>query len=94
MSLNRLEVSGEVTQMAELRYTPAGIPVLSFNLLHSSEQIEAKMKRRVECSVPSVAMDQLAFQAQKLEEGNQVKLTGFLARRSSKAHNWYCISKH
>lgn len=58
---------------------------MSFSLLHVSEQVEAKMKRRVECNVPSVAMDQLAFQAQKLEEGTQVKVTGFLARRSLKS---------
>ncbi|MFL9609854.1 primosomal replication protein N [Methylobacillus sp. Pita2] len=85
MSLNRLELDGEFTQVAELRYTPAGIPVSSFVLKHMSEQVEAGMKRKVECEVSSMAMGPLALEAQKISEGTQVKVAGFLARRSLKS---------
>lgn len=85
MSLNRLELSGEFAQVAELRYTPAGIPVLSFVLKHLSEQVEVGMKRKVECDVSSVAMGPLALEVQEINAGTQVKVTGFLAKRSLKS---------
>lgn len=85
MSLNRLELTGEVVQIAELRYTPAGIPLLSFVVRHLSEQIEAGMKRKVECEVPVVAMSGLAEKSQGIKEGTSVKVSGFLARRSLKS---------
>ncbi|MCB5189906.1 primosomal replication protein N [Methylobacillus arboreus] len=85
MSLNRLELSGEFANVAELRYTPAGIPVLSFHLHHVSEQIEAGMKRKVECEVSSMVMGQLALEAQEIEAGSRVAVSGFLARRSLKS---------
>ena len=85
MSLNRLELNGAVTKVAELRYTPAGIPVLSFDLNHLSEQVEAGMKRKVECVVPAMVVGPLAMGAQEMEEGSQVSVTGFLAKRSLKS---------
>lgn len=85
MSLNRLELSGTVIKVAELRYTPVGIPVLSFDLQHLSEQVEVGMKRKVECAVPVMAMGPLAVEAQEMAEGSQVSVTGFLAKRSLKS---------
>lgn len=82
MNSNRLVLSGEVTDVADLRYTPAGIPLLTFTLKHASQQKEAGMKRQVECEVPAVAMAQIAEQARVLKQGCQAKVSGFLARRS------------
>jgi len=79
---NRLVLAGEVTEVAELRYTPAGIPLLAFSLKHASQQSEAGMKRQVECEVPAVAMAQLAEQARGLKLGNQIRVAGFLAKKS------------
>jgi len=79
---NRLELAGEVTEVAELRYTPAGIPLLAFILKHASQQSEAGMKRQVECEIPAVAMAKLAEQAGELRLGNNVRVAGFLAKKS------------
>ena len=43
-----------------IRYTPAGIPLLSFVLQHASEQTEAGLKRKVECEVNAVALGNIA----------------------------------
>ena len=67
-----------------LRYTPAGIPLLSFVLRHASEQIEAGMKRKVDCEVNAVALGELALNPQ-IKVGNQLKVSGFLAKRSMKS---------
>lgn len=80
--MNRLVLAGEVTEVAELRYTPAGIPLLAFTLRHASQQSEAGMKRQVECEVSAIAMAQLAEQARHLRVGSQARVAGFLARKS------------
>jgi len=79
---NRLVLEGEVTQVAELRYTPAGIPLLAFTIRHASQQSEAGMKRQVECEVSAVAMATLAEKARGIRPGDRLGVTGFLARKS------------
>lgn len=74
----------EVVQLEPLRYTPAGIPLLSLVLRHASEQIEAGMKRKVECEVNAVALGELALNPQ-LKVGEHLKVSGFLAKRSMKS---------
>lgn len=82
MISNRLVLSGEVTEVAELRYTPAGIPLLAFTVKHASQQNEAGMNRQVECEVPAVAMAKMAEQAKGLKLGSHARVAGFLAKRS------------
>ena len=72
-----------MVQVEPLRYTPAGIPLLSVVLHHASEQIEAGMKRKVECEVNAVVLGDLALQG--LKAGQQIIAQGFLARRSLKS---------
>jgi primosomal replication protein N len=72
-------------QMAALRYTPAGIPVLNFVVRHVSEQVEAGMQRRAECEVTAVAMGDLAVKSQGIEDGTAIRVSGFLAKRSLKS---------
>ena len=72
-----------MVQVEPLRYTPAGIPLLSVVLRHVSEQIEAGMKRKVECEVNAVVLGNLALTGLKL--GAQIMAQGFLAKRSLKS---------
>jgi primosomal replication protein N len=43
------------------------------------------MKRRVECDVNAVAMGELAKQSQAVKVGTQLKVSGFIAKRSLKS---------
>jgi primosomal replication protein N len=81
---NRLELSGEVLSLEVLRHTPAGIPLLTFTLHHTSIQNEAGMKRQVECDIPVVAMAELAKKTAVLKIGDRIRIAGFLARKSLK----------
>ncbi|HEY9277199.1 MAG TPA: primosomal replication protein N [Methylotenera sp.] len=81
--MNKLVLQAEVVQIEPLRYTPAGIPLLSVILRHASEQIEAGMKRKVECEVNAVILGDLALKG--LKTGAQIIAQGFLARRSLKS---------
>jgi len=72
-----------VISLEPIRYTPAGIPLLSFVLQHASEQVEAGLKRKVECEVNAVALGNLA--KQNIQLGANIKAKGFLAKRSTKS---------
>jgi len=76
-------IQAEVVQIEPLRYTPAGIPLLSVVLRHVSEQIEAGMKRKVECEINAVVLGDLALKG--LKQGVQIIAQGFLAKRSLKS---------
>lgn len=83
--MNKLALSGEVTQREPLRYTPAGLPLLRFAVHHVSEQSEATMARRVECELTVVALGEIAAQADRIAPGDRVEMAGFLARKSLKS---------
>ena len=85
LATNLLVIDGEVVQIETLRYTPAGIPLLSFVLRHLSEQVEAGMQRRVECDVNAMVMRPLAERSQSIKVGEFYKASGFLAKRSLKS---------
>lgn len=81
--MNKLALQAEVMHIEPLRYTPAGIPLLSVVLRHVSEQLEAGMKRRVECEVNAMILGDLALQSLKL--GTHIRAVGFLSKRSLKS---------
>jgi primosomal replication protein N len=81
--VNKLAISGEVTQIEALRYTPAGLPLLSFVISHVSEVTEAGLKRKVECELNAVALGDLA--TSNVQLGTKLKALGFLAKRSAKS---------
>ena len=81
--MNKLTLQAEVVQIEPLRYTPAGLPLLSVVLHHVSEQVEAGMKRKVVCEVNAVLIGDLALN--KLTLGAHIQATGFLAKRSLKS---------
>ncbi len=72
-----------------IRYTPAGLPLLSFVLQHASEQIEAGLKRKTECEVSAVALGNISGEIakQNIQIGSLIKVKGFLAKRSTKSNH-------
>jgi primosomal replication protein N len=79
---NELMLSGELTAVEPLRYTPAGIPLLNFRMLHRSQQVEAGLKRQVECEVSGVAMAEVAVALSHLKPGQAARVKGFLNRKN------------
>jgi len=81
--VNEVVLSGTAHALCDLRYTPAGIPVLEFSVRHMSTQAEAGQSRRVELDMPAIAFGPLA---QRLAEAKDsirpIMARGFLAKRS------------
>ncbi len=82
--MNNLVLHAEVAHIAELRHTPAGLPLLSVVLQHTSQQIEAGMKRKVDCEINAVLLGDIAS-SKLVEIGNKLAVSGFLAKRSLKS---------
>lgn len=49
--------------------------------MHTSEQVEAALKRRVRCEVPLIAMGILAEKLESVGTVERLSLEGFLASR-------------
>ena len=82
MDCNRVVLTGRIAEMDALRYTPAGLPLMAFRIGHVSEQIEAGLRRRVECEIPAMAMGEPAQAVAGWKAADSIKVEGFLARKS------------
>jgi primosomal replication protein N len=83
---NQLVFTGQLHRAAELRTTPAGIPIARFILTHRSRRREAGQVREVECRLSVVASgEQLAAALRSLPAGTCLKVTGFLSRAGYRA---------
>jgi primosomal replication protein N len=81
-AVNRLEISGVVSELKALRHTPAGVPVVEFRLRHESERAEAGGKRKVQAEVDAVAFEAQARLLAAGTLGRQLKAEGFLCAKS------------
>lgn len=82
MSCNEVRLSGEAHDVLDLRFTPAGIPVLEFRLRHASSQLEAGGARRVQLDMPAIAFGALAQRLAQHAPAGEIVAQGFLAPRS------------
>jgi len=83
VNVNEVMLSGMAHAICDLRYTPAGIPVLEFSVRHTSTQAEAGQSRTVELDMPAIAFGTLAQRLAEAKEPNRpIMARGFLAKRS------------
>jgi len=79
---NRIEISGVLAELDSVRYTPGGIPVIQFRVLHESTQQEAGNFRRVTCEIDGIAFEREARLLSGLKLGSELSIKGFLDRKS------------
>ena len=82
---NRFALSGVLSGLQPLRYTPAGIAVVEFRLKHESEQHEAGSPRKVEVEVDAVAFEAQAQLLSGSPLGRPLKAEGFLSAKSRRS---------
>jgi primosomal replication protein N len=82
LSLNQVVISGELTALEGLRYTPGGVARVALTLSHNSQQTEANVLRQVRCEVSALAFAEAAEKASGFELGQNVTVRGFLAQQS------------
>lgn len=82
---NYLVLAGHVVGSCEIRFSPAGLPIVSFTLEHHSQQWEADRPRQAHCRIRVLACGQrLVNQVAELEPGTWVRAQGFLSRANSR----------
>lgn len=79
---NRVEISGVLAELESVRYTPSGIPVVQFRVMHESAQQEAGNPRRVVCGIDGIAFEREAKLLSGLKLGVELTVQGFLDRKS------------
>lgn len=91
--MNQFQFVATILERDVLRYTPAGIPIVSATLQHSSQQVEAGVERLVEFEMNALAAGEISGRFARAELGAVHQFTGFVARknRSSKALVFHII---
>ena len=91
--MNQLQFVATISERDVLRYTPAGVPVVSAILMHSSQQVEAGVSRQVDFEITAFAAGEISGRFARAELGAAHQFTGFLARknRNSKALVFHII---
>ena len=92
--MNQIQLVAQVVEREMLRYSPAGIPIVSAKLTHSSQQLEAQVLRLVEFEISAIAVGEISGRFNQLELGKNHQFTGFLARknRNSKSLVFHIIA--
>jgi primosomal replication protein N len=78
-------LQASIVSREALRYTPAGIAVLTFAVEHHSEQAEAGQTRDVSLTLDCVAVGNNAKSLSETSVGTALGLSGFLGNRSNKS---------
>ncbi|WP_151638339.1 primosomal replication protein N [Noviherbaspirillum aerium] len=80
--MNQFRLIASIAERDVLRYTPAGLPIVSAKLMHVSEQIEAGIPRQIEFEIFAVAAGEISGRFNRAELGVMLAFTGFLARKN------------
>jgi primosomal replication protein N len=77
--VNRLVLAARLVERRALRYTPAGLAVLDFELKHESELSEDGQPRKVSMQIRSIAIGSITRSLSSIELGGSGTFAGFLA---------------
>ena len=80
--MNQFQFVATIAEREVLRYTPAGIPIVSARLLHVSQQTEAKLDRRVEFEIAAIAAGEISGRLHDADLGGTYRFSGFLSRKN------------
>ena len=80
--MNKLLVVASIVEREILRFTPAGIPIVSAKLLHTSQQTEAQAQRLIEFEIAALAAGEISGKFDRAQMGQAFEFTGFLARKN------------
>ena len=65
-----------------MRYTPAGMPIVTAVLHHSSQQMEAGIARLTEFDIAALAAGEISGKFNEAPLGGMYEFSGFLTRKS------------
>jgi primosomal replication protein N len=75
---NHLVLVARIVALSALRYTPAGLPAIDFELEHESQQTDADTPRTVRLTIKAVAFGDLPRRLMAVDASQPVRFKGFL----------------
>lgn len=78
--LNQLCLCAQIKSLDELRYSPAGLPVLTMWLTHESWQMELQQRFLAKMEIQAKALGDLAAHW-PYQPGSMVEINGFLSQK-------------
>ena len=78
--MNQVSITAIALEVKPLRYTPAGLPAVEMLLEHESEVIEAGQVRRIQLTLPAVALGDIALLLADTPLGASLAIQGFIAQ--------------
>jgi len=82
--VNQFIVTATLAEVKALRYTPAGLPALDLELLHSSQVSDHGKPRQVGLQLRAVAFGPLAERLRNQAIGSEWCFSGFMAAAKAK----------
>jgi len=84
---NNFQCTATLAERDVVRYSPAGIPIVSAKLIHVSEQVEAGISRQLEFELRALGAGPVAQKLEQAELGSMFRFRGFMApkNRNSKS---------
>jgi len=79
---NNFQCTATLAERDIIRYSPAGIPIVSAKLIHASEQVEAGISRQLEFELQALAAGPIAQRLEQAELGAMFRFRGFMARKN------------
>lgn len=86
VAVNQLLLSACITELAALRFTPAGLPAIDLHLEHESTHVEAGQSRQVKAALKAVAFASVAERLARQPLGSHWCFKGFLANPRNGKH--------
>lgn len=83
--MNQLQLAARIIEREALRYTPAGIPLVSAKLLHSLKQQNDEILQMINFEITAIAAGKISERFNQAELGNNFLFSGFLTRKSHKS---------
>lgn len=80
MKRNQIVIEGVIAGKESLRYSPAGLPILKFQLEHQSLQTEAENQFKVQLKLEVWMNGEAALEVNRLAEGSSISVKGFLCQ--------------
>jgi primosomal replication protein N len=83
--VNQFLLSACLIERSEVRYTPAGVPVVEVRLRCQSEVLEAGSARTLDFQVGAIGLGPMALALERPSLGAVLELEGFIAPRSRRS---------
>ncbi len=80
---NQVRIRGQITQLAELRYTPAGVPIRELEFTHQSTVTEGDYPKQLHFTMRAKIVGE--HTEVDLQIGQEYEFVGFLAPMSAKS---------